>query len=356
MRDDAFRRDEPAREQVDRDRVAVWPQVRAAHVELLAVADDRPVDGRILAEHAEFDEAAELADQVEPLAHADRHAGRLDVDVAAVAVGERPDDRARIVALRVDRHVGAVLPREFEPLVDQVDHDEFLRRLQVRDLRHHQAERARSGDHDHIVELQVAAVHRMDRARQRLDDRGVFERHSERDPVDDRGGRNAHVFGHPAVGHLALEAEDVVHFAHPVLARPAITALAARHDLLGDHAVAQRHAEMLGRAVAERFDMAEKFMAGNHGRLHPRARAAPEHLRARIALAVARANPARGDADHELVRAGVRLRDLFDAVVLGAVANDRGHPRLGFGCRHELSLSLMIRISDRSHVTATVRG
>ncbi len=118
----------------------------------------------------------------------------------------------------------------------------------MRDLRHHQAERPGAGDHHDVVELDVAAIDGVDGAAQRLDDRGVFERDRSRDLVHDRAGRKAHIVGHAAVGDLALKAEDVVHLAHPVLAAVAIAAVPARHDLLGDDALA--HGELAGMAVA----------------------------------------------------------------------------------------------------------
>lgn len=90
----------------------------------------------------------------------------------------------------------------------------------------------------------------MDRARQRLDDRGIFQRQSNGNLVHARIGGEAHVLRHAALGHDALEAEDVVHLAHPVLAGAAIAALLARHDLLGDDAVAERDTEVRGRVIA----------------------------------------------------------------------------------------------------------
>src|SRR4029079_1532387 len=106
--DDPFGRHEAAREEIDGDRIAVRAKVRAADVELLEVADDRPVDRRIVSEHRELDEAAELADEIEPLHGTARAAGGLDVDVAAVAGGPPANDRPRIAGLRVDHDVGAV--------------------------------------------------------------------------------------------------------------------------------------------------------------------------------------------------------------------------------------------------------
>jgi hypothetical protein len=109
-----------------------------------------------------------------------------------------------------------------------------------------------AGDHDDVVELDVAAIHRVDRAGQRLDDRGVVERHVGGDLVDQRGGRNPHVLRHAAVGHLALESRRCCAPRTSSTCRAAIAAAVAGDDLLGDHAIARRDAEMLGRALAQR--------------------------------------------------------------------------------------------------------
>jgi hypothetical protein len=177
-------------------------------------------------------------DHRQALVDADRRAGRLDVDVAAVAAGEALDDGGGVLL------VGSIVtcaPNAFasaRPLGHEVDDDQLLRRLQVRDLHHRQPERAGAGDDDDIVELDVAAVDGVDRARHRLDQRGVLEREALGNLVHARGRRDAHEVGHAAVGDDALEAEDVVHLAHPVLAAGAVAAAVARNDLLGDHALA----------------------------------------------------------------------------------------------------------------------
>ena len=67
MRDDALRRYEPAREQIDCDRIAIRPEMRTADIKFLTIADDRSVDGRIRAEYRKLDETAELANQFQPL-------------------------------------------------------------------------------------------------------------------------------------------------------------------------------------------------------------------------------------------------------------------------------------------------
>ncbi len=58
----------------------------------------------------------------------------------------------------------------------------------MRDLRHHQSEWAGPGDHDHIVELDVASIDGMNGAGERLDDRGVFNRDAVGNSMNDGSG------------------------------------------------------------------------------------------------------------------------------------------------------------------------
>jgi hypothetical protein len=44
-----------------------------------------------------------------------------------------------------------------------------------------------------------------------------------------------------------------------------------------------------------------------------------------MAFAIARADPACGDADHQFMRSRARLRYLFDAIVFRCVADNRRH-------------------------------
>jgi hypothetical protein len=55
--------------------------VRAAHIQLLAVADHRPVQRRLRAEHRKLDQASELANQLHALIYADWRAGGFDMAV-----------------------------------------------------------------------------------------------------------------------------------------------------------------------------------------------------------------------------------------------------------------------------------
>src|SRR5690606_35302683 len=68
--------------------------------------------------------------------------------------------------------------------------------------------------------------------------------------------------GLPAM-RLALEPEDPVPLAHPVMAGLAIAALVAGHDLLGDDPVTLADTPLLGRALAKRHDPAGVLVPGN---------------------------------------------------------------------------------------------
>ncbi len=196
-----------------------------------------------------------------PCVHAGGMAGVLDIDVAAIAAGERAQRwrrHPRGSGLIVD--VGAIAPGELEALrrTMSID-DELLRRLQLRHLRHQEAERAGAGDHDDVVELDVAAVDGVDGAGERLDDRGVLERHGRRDLVHARRGGGQSMYS-------AMPPSATWRWKPKMLCTSHIQywperqkrQLVAGHDLLGDRPVADRHAEILGGAVAERLDGAEE--------------------------------------------------------------------------------------------------
>ena len=78
-------RDAVPGDRIDDERILVGAEVHSQHVQLFAVRDDAPVNRDIVREHAELDEATEFADHLEPLDHRVGMAGRLDVNIAAVA-------------------------------------------------------------------------------------------------------------------------------------------------------------------------------------------------------------------------------------------------------------------------------
>jgi hypothetical protein len=64
--------------------------------------------------------------------------------------------------------------RERQPLGRDVDRYELARRLRFCHLDHEQPYRPYARNRDHVVQLDVAAVDRVDRASQRLDHRSVI--------------------------------------------------------------------------------------------------------------------------------------------------------------------------------------
>ena len=95
----------------------------------------------------------------------------------------------------------------------------------------------------------VAALNGVDGAGQGFNKGGVGVGDGIGHAVVERLGRQKDVLGHGSEGFLA-EAVDVVGLAHPVLATLAVAAQTARHDLLGDNAVAHGQAVLFGRAWA----------------------------------------------------------------------------------------------------------
>ncbi len=301
--------------------------MRAVEVELLAVADDAPVRRDLVAEHRELDEAAELADHVQALDHARRVPGRLDVDVAAVALGQRLDLAHDVLLERVHHEVRAEPARQLEPLRLGVEHDQLRRVLQPRRPHHAQAERPRAREHDHVVELDQAAVDRMHGARIRLDEHRLLHRQGVRDAVGATLLWEAHVPGHAAVD-VALEAVDVVALAHPVLATAAVAAVLARHDLLRDQPVADLVGACARDVLAQLDRAADELVTRDHRRQHVAGLAlvvAPERRRALERLDVAGADAAGLDLDDDVVRPGARHVHGLEPVVAGAVGDHRLH-------------------------------
>ena len=213
-----------------------------------------------------------------------------------------------------------------KPLVVEVDADQEAGILHARRRDHAEPERAGAGDHDDVLELDLAALDRVDRAGERLDEGGVLGRDGRRDLVVQRPGGEEHVLGHGAKGALA-EAVDVVHLAHPVVTTPAIAAVPAGHDLLGDGAVADGEAVFRGRPLPQRDHLADEFVPGYHRRLAVAVAVAiaPEERRPLIAFEVAGADADRADLDDDLAGAGLGHRPFLETVVLRTMADDRLH-------------------------------
>ena len=136
-----------------------------------------------------------------------------------------------------------------------------------------------------------------------------------------------HVVCHSAVGNFALKAKNIMHFAHPVFTGGAIAAAIAGHDLLCNDTLTNCNTKVLECPSASLNDMAVKLVTRNHRRFHPcrLTVSAPEHCGTRMAFAVARANSASADLDHQFIGASLRPGSALKSVVLGAVAHHGLH-------------------------------
>ena len=324
MRDHHVRIDHAPVQVVDRQRVAVRPEVRAVHGQLLAIADHGPVGGDLRAEHPEDDHRAQLAQRGETLLDRGGVAGGFDEHVAAVAARELLDACGGVLRRHVDGDVGAEAPGDLETLGLGVGDHDATGVLELDHLQHQQPEGAGAGQHDGVAESNLTAFDGVDGAGERLDQDARLGGHVGRHLMHPRVRVEAHVLGPGAVGDAFLKTVDVVPFAHPVLARAAVPALAAGHDLLGDGLVADLEAMRLRGAIPELDDGAEELVARDDGSLDPGI-VAPEHGPAGVALAVGPTDACGVDADDHLARAGVRPRNGLETVVLRAVVHDRGH-------------------------------
>ena len=64
VRHDTFGGHQATIQQVNSDRIGVRAQMRSPDIDLLAITDDRPVGGGFVTKYAEFDEAAQFADDL----------------------------------------------------------------------------------------------------------------------------------------------------------------------------------------------------------------------------------------------------------------------------------------------------
>src|SRR5262249_33992018 len=129
------------------------------------------------------------------------------------------------------------------------------------------------------------------------------------------------------------EAVDVVHLAHPVVAALAVAALPARHDLLGDGAVADPEAVLRRRPVPQRDHLADEFVPRDDRRLAVALAVlvAPEKRRAEIAFEGAGADADRAALDAALARPGRGHLPSLEAIIFRTMADARLHgPRQGW--------------------------
>ena len=253
-------------------------------------------------------------------------AGGLDVDIAAVAVGELVDCGDGIDLAGVDTQVGAAGPGDFKTPVVEIEGDKQARVFQPCGGDHAEPERAAAGDGDGVVELDLGALDGVDSAGQRLDIGGVFCGDGVGHFVVEGIGGQQDVLGHGTKGGLA-EAVDVVDLTHPVLAAAAVAATVAGNDLLGDDAVAQGEAVGRGGGGPQGSDGADEFVPGDDRGLTVACAVvvAPKQGRTEVAFEVGGTDADGVGAEEDFVVFGDWYRVFFEAVILRGAAEDGRH-------------------------------
>src|SRR4030081_1245701 len=102
MGDDFVHRQTTLFDHPNSDRITAWAQVRAVNVQFFRVPDDCPIDRHFLPHNAELYTRPNLADHEQTLLYRARVACRLNINVAAIALGESAYRLARILFLRID--------------------------------------------------------------------------------------------------------------------------------------------------------------------------------------------------------------------------------------------------------------
>ena len=150
--------------------------------------------------------------------------------------------------------------RALQPPVRPPNHDHTCRAAGPRQLHLHQALRARADDRHRIAKLDRGIAHAVQRAGQRLDQRGLRERQRRRHAVHilrDDMRRHADVLSERAPVEAAIEL-----LAQLLAAAPAVEAGVAGRRVGRSHRIARMPA---GHACANRADQAGKLMAERHG-------------------------------------------------------------------------------------------
>ena len=252
---------------------------------------------------------------------------RLDVDVAAVAAGHLLDDLDHVFLERVHHQISAKSLGDLQTLRLGVEHHQLRRVLQPRRADHAQTKRPGAGEDDEVVELDLAAVHRVHRAGVGFDHRRALERHVVGHLVGARGRRQAHELRHRAVD-VVLEAVDVVALAHPVLAALAEAAFVARHDLFRDQPLAEMELAATGDILAKLDGDADELVARNHRRFDIGGlvfAVAPEGRRPVVCFRVAGADAAAFHFNDDVVGTGPRHRHRLEAVIVRRVRHHSVH-------------------------------
>ena len=256
-------------------------------------------------------------------------AGCLDVDITAITVGQLAYLIDGIDFTGVDSQVRATSLGQIEPLVVEVEGDQQPGIFAPRRRKHAQAQRPGASDHHDIVQLDLPALHGMNRTGEGFNKDGVFLGEGVGHFVVNRVGRELHIVRHCAKGFLA-ETVDIVDLAHPILPALTIATFPAGGDLLGKGGITQGEAIFFARPSAQRHHGTDKFMAGDHWwlRIANAIFITPEKGRAGITLEVTGTDADRIDLDYYFMRARFRNPPLLQPIILRSMTDHRRH-RLG---------------------------
>src|SRR5829696_8596056 len=252
--------------------------------------------------------------------------GPLQIDISPIATRHVLDLLHRVLLANVDDHISAAILGDVQLVLSHVQCNNRLRVLRFRTGDHAKTDGPAARYHNSVLKLDVAALHGMQRTGERLSEGSVCGWQIGRDLVNESVLVIDHVLGH-ATRRTALEAEDVMGSAHPILPVQAVATLPTRHNLLSYDAVANRDVPAVSRHVIELNNFSDELMAGNDFGLGPRwtVRVPPELRCTVIALQIAGADAGRLDLDQRLTRSRLRDGYLFHLVVLRPMANNGLH-------------------------------
>ena len=284
--------------------IGIGAQMRTQNIQLLPVADDGEVHGGGSAENGELHKPPQLANHVHALNNGGGMPRGLNVNVAAIAVGELPDFLAHVHLAGIPHQIRTEFLGLGQPVVLHIQGNQQLGILHAGIGNHAQTQGTGTGDNHHILVGDLGTVHAVLGAAIGLNQQRILQGHFLGHPGNHRLLGIADILGHAAVVG-GLEAEDVVGLAHPVPPGLAETALAAGHNLVGGDSVSQPEA---GDVFAHLHNAAEELVAGDKGGLHPGGLhlVAPEHGCAVAALQVSGANAAGLGFDDNVIRTADR--------------------------------------------------
>ena len=157
--------------------ISVGRQMGTQNIQLLAVADDGPVQSGGCAEDGELDETAQLADHIHALYNGRRMTGSFDVNIAAVAIGQCADLISDLALTGVKHQISTEFLGFFQTVVLHIQNDQQLGVLHSGIGDHAETQSACAGDDNNILDGDLRAVHRMLGAAVGFDQQCLFKRH-----------------------------------------------------------------------------------------------------------------------------------------------------------------------------------